>query len=122
MDLYLMIQDGEIQWKTYTKTPLLFLQRSSCHDPLVFKGIPKGVGQRLRLTNSTNEGFKEGVEEYSRAMATSGYKYKQVKKELMEYENVDVKELATTKKSKEVKETRSRTVLDIPLRSKGPPS
>ena len=51
LDLWLMLKDGEIQWKTYTKTPPLFLQRSSCHDPLIFKGIYKGVGHRLRLTN-----------------------------------------------------------------------
>ena len=98
LDLWLMIKDGEIQWKTYTKTPPLFLHRSSCHDPLVFKGIPKGVGHRLRLTNSTKESFKESVEEYSRSMATSGYKYKHVKNELMKYENMDVKQLVNTQR------------------------
>ena len=96
LDLWIMIKDGEIQWKTYTKTPPLFLQRSSCHDPMVFKGITNG----LRLTNSTKEGFEETVEEYSRALATSGYKYKQVKKYLMKYEKLNVKDLASAKKNK----------------------
>ena len=68
LDLFLMIKNGRIEWKTYTKTPPLYLSRMSCHDPQIFKGIPKGVGYRLRLTNSNNETFKEDVELYSRSL------------------------------------------------------
>ena len=76
LDLWLMIKDGKIEWKTYTKTPPLYLHRKSCHDPSVFKGITKGVGVRLRMTNSTEEGFSENVELYSRSLAMSGFKHK----------------------------------------------
>ena len=37
LDLWLMIVDGKIEWKTFTKTPPVYLHRKSCHDPLVFK-------------------------------------------------------------------------------------
>ena len=93
-----MLKDGVIEWKTYTKTPPLYLHRTSCHDPSVFKGIAKGVGTRLRMTNSTQEGFKENVELYSKAMASSGYKYQNVKKDLMKFENIDPHELIKSDK------------------------
>ena len=80
LDLFIMIKDRRVEWKTFTKTPPLYLNRISCHDPKVFEGISTGVGYRLRLTNSTNETFRENVELYSRAMATSGYDYQKVKK------------------------------------------
>ena len=94
MDLFLMIKDGKIEWQTHTKTPLLYLHKISCHDPKVFKGIPKGLGYRLRLTNSTNKTFRENVELYSRAMAVSGYDYSKVKKQLLQFEKLDPVELA----------------------------
>ena len=72
LDMFIMIKNGRIEWKTYTKTPPLYLSKISCHDPQIFKGIPKGVGYRLRLTNSTKETFRENVELYSRSMALSG--------------------------------------------------
>ena len=61
-DLFLMIKDGKIEWKTFTKTPPVYLSRSSCHDPQVFKSIPTGIGYRLRITNSDNDTFNENVE------------------------------------------------------------
>ena len=61
LDLFLMIKNGKIEFKTFTKTPPLYLNRISCHDPKIFKSIPKGVGHRLRLTNSTNQTFRENV-------------------------------------------------------------
>ena len=83
-----------MEYKTFTKTPPLYLNRISCHDPKVFKSIPTGVGYRLRLTNSTDETFRENVELYSRAMATSGYGYQQVKRELLKFEAINPVELA----------------------------
>ena len=100
LDLFLMLKNGRIEWKTFTKTPPLYLHKISCHDPKVFQSIPKGVGYRLRLTNSTNETFRENVELYSRAMAVSGYNYQTVKRELLKFENLDPVELAKRGPSK----------------------
>ena len=88
-----MIKDRRIQWKTFTKTPPVYLSRISCHDPNVFKGIPKGIGYRIRITNSTNETFLENVDMYSRALAASGYNYQTMKNELKKLENIDPREL-----------------------------
>ena len=79
LDLFVMIKDGRIEWKTFTKTPPLYLHKTSCPDPKVHQAIAKGLGHRLRLTNSTNETFRENVELYSRSMAASGYDYQKVK-------------------------------------------
>ena len=76
------------------------MSKFSCHDPKNFKGIPKGVGYRLRITNSTNETFKENVELYSRSMAISGYDYQMVKREMMKFEHVDPVELVKQKGNK----------------------
>ena len=95
-----MIKDRRIEWRTFTKTPPLYLNKISCHDPSVFKSISTGVGYRLRLTNSSNETFKENVELYSRAMATSGYDYQNVKAEMLKFEKVDPVELAKRESSK----------------------
>ena len=105
LDLFLMIKEGKIEWQTYTKTPPLYLHKISCHDPKVFKGIPKGLGHRLRITNSTNKTFRENVESYSRAMAVTGYDYNKVKKELLQFEKLDPVELAKKENnSKKVQE------------------
>ena len=93
-----MIKNGRIEFKTFTKTPPLYLNKISCHDPKIFKSIPKGVGHRLRLTNSTNETFRENVELYYRAMALSGYDYQMVKRELLKYEHINPQELANKPK------------------------
>ena len=108
LDLWLMLRDGKIEWKTYTKTPPLYLHRRSCHDPTVTKGIPKGVGIRLRMTNSTEEGFDENVELYSRALAVSGYKYKKVKSDLKKLKNIDPKEVINSDKKKSAKKACSK--------------
>ena len=73
---------------------------SDLSDPKVFQSIPKGIGHRLRITNSTNETFRENVELYSRAMAVSGYDYQTVKKELLKFENVDPIELIKRPKNR----------------------
>ena len=100
LDLFVMIKDGRIEWKTFTKTPPLYLHKTSCHDPKVHQAIAKGLGHRLRLTNSTNETFKKNVELYSRSMAASGYDYQKVKTELMKFEKIDPVELAKKPKDK----------------------
>ena len=93
LDLFLMMKNGRIEWKTFTKTPPLYLSKISCHDPQIFKGIPRGVDYRLRLTNSTKETFIQNVELYSRSMAISGYDYQMVKREIMKFENLQPEEL-----------------------------
>ena len=37
LDLYLMIIDGRIETKVFTKSEPIYLHPSSCHDPSVFK-------------------------------------------------------------------------------------
>ena len=41
LDLFIMIKNGRIEWKIYIKTPPLYLSKISCHDPQIFKGIPR---------------------------------------------------------------------------------
>ena len=65
-----MLRGGKIEWKTFTKTPPVYLHKQSCHDVKVFDGILKGVALQINETNSTDEGIK--VEEFSRAFANSG--------------------------------------------------
>ena len=48
LDLWLMLRDRKIEWKTYSKTPPVYLHRQSCHDQNIFKGIFKGVALRIR--------------------------------------------------------------------------
>ena len=104
LDLFLQIVDGKIEWRTFAKTPPLYLSKISCYDPSVFKSIPKGVGYRVRVTNSKTESFKENVELYSKALAVSEFDYQSVKKELLKFEHVDPKDLikrpSNTKKTK----------------------
>ena len=85
LDLWLMLKDGSIEWKVFTKTPPVYLSPKSCHDPQVFKGIHKGVGHRLRINSSTDQYFEEAVEEYSQAFTVSCYSYKKTKNELMKF-------------------------------------
>ena len=59
----------------------------------MFKSIPRGVGVGVRVTNSSAKSFKENVELYSKALATSGFDYQSVKKELLKFEHVDPKDL-----------------------------
>ena len=81
------------------------MSRISCHDPQVFKSISRGIGYRLRITNSENETFKENVEFCSRALATSGYDFQAVKKELNSFTHIDPKELIKSDKKKTKKST-----------------
>ena len=38
LDLWLMIKNGKIEWRTFTKTPNVNVWKQSCHDPKVFNG------------------------------------------------------------------------------------
>ena len=115
LDLWLMIKNGRIEWKTYTKTPPLYLHRRSCHDPSVFKGITKGVGIRLRMTNSTAEGFTENVELYSRSLAMSGFKYKKVKEDFNKLKNMDPKIVINSKPKKQAKKPGAKVFCGLPI-------
>ena len=85
LDLWLMLKDGSIEWKVFTKTPPVYLSPKSCHDTQVFKGIHKDVDHRLRINSSNDQYFEEAVEEYSQAFTVSGYSYKKTKNELMKF-------------------------------------
>ena len=103
-DLFLMIKKKREDWvENIHKNSPLYLSRISCHDPKVLKSISKGVGYRIRITNSNNETFRENVELHSRSMALSGYNFNMVKQEMLKFEHIDPHEQAKrpkkTKKS-----------------------
>ena len=58
LDLWLLIENGKIEWKNYVKTPPKYVGPDSCHDPAVRSSIVKGVGQRLRINSSKTEFLK----------------------------------------------------------------
>ena len=89
MDLWLMLENGRIEWKNYQKTPPVYVGPDSCHDPAVMSSIVKGVGQRLRTNSSKNEYFEESVEKTASAFKISGYNYHITKKEQSELKNQD---------------------------------
>ena len=89
LDLWLMLENGRIEWKNYQKTPPVYVGPDSCHDPAVMSSIVKGVGQRLRTNSSKNEYFEESVEKTARAFKISGYNYHNTKKELLELKHQD---------------------------------
>ena len=86
LDLWLMIENGRIEWRNFKKTPAVYVGPDSCHDPAVRAGIVKGVGHRLRINSSKTEYFKESVEDTARAFKISGYNYQNTKKELLKFE------------------------------------
>ena len=43
LDLWVMLKDGKIETKIFTKSEPVYVGPSSCHDPKVFKSIFKGV-------------------------------------------------------------------------------
>ena len=67
LDLWLMIENGRIEWKNYSKAPAIYVGPDSCHDPMVRSAIVKGVGLRLRINSSKDEYFEESVETAARA-------------------------------------------------------
>ena len=60
LDLWLMLKE-KIEWKVYMKCPPVYVGPSSCHDPVVRKGIFKGVGHRIRLNSSKYEYFDKAM-------------------------------------------------------------
>ena len=72
LDLWLMLEDGYIEWKNYLKCPPIYVGPDSCHDPSVIGAIVKGVGLRLRINSSKDEYFEESVEQAARAFKMSG--------------------------------------------------
>ena len=101
LDLWLMVENGRIEWKNYKKAPAVYVGPDSCRDPIVRSAIVKGVGLRLRINSSKNEYFEESVEDAARAFKISGYGYQQTKQELLKFKELDPIELI--KKEKKVK-------------------
>ena len=101
LDLWLMVENGRIEWKNYKKAPEVYVDPDSCHDPMVRSAIVKGVGLRLRINSSKNEYFEVSVEDAARAFKISGYGYQQTKQELLKFKELDPIELI--KKEKKVK-------------------
>ena len=89
LDLDLKIEEGKIKSKVFTKSEPIYLPPNSCHDPAVFKGFYKGIGQRLRLNCTTDDDFLEAVEHYAKALAISGHKYQKARSALLECKKID---------------------------------
>ena len=109
LDLWLMIINGRVESRVFTKSKPIYISPTSCHDPAVFKSIFTGVGLRLRLNSSRDEDFDVAVEEYSKAFAVSGYNYRRAKFELSKSKQIDrVEFLQNEKRRKEEKKRRNR--------------
>ena len=77
LDLFIYMKNGRIETKVYSKptSSHIYLHPKSCHDPSVFRGIFKGVGQRLRLNTSEDSLLEPTLAEYAGYFADSGYNY-----------------------------------------------
>ena len=82
LDLWLMIENGKIEWKNFKKAPPVYVGPDSCHDPAVRGAIVKGVGLRLRINSSKDEYFEESAEEAAKAFKISGYPYQKTKTQI----------------------------------------
>ena len=89
LDLWVMLKDGRIETKIFTKSEPVYVGPTSCHDPKVFKSIFKGVGLRLRLNCSNDDDFESAVEMYSKSLAISGYNYQTARSELLKCKDID---------------------------------
>ena len=98
LDLWLMIENGRIEWKNYIKAPPIYVGPDSCHDPAVMGAIVKGVGLRLRINSSKDEYFDNSVDEAAKAFKISGYNYQKTKQELMKFKSLDPIELIKKEK------------------------
>ena len=54
LDLWIMIENGKLEWKNFKKTPPVYVSPDSCHDPMVKGAIVKGDGHRSRINSSKN--------------------------------------------------------------------
>ena len=98
LDLWLMIENGRIEWRNYIKAPPIYVGPDSCHDPAVMGAIVKGVGLRLRINSSKDEYFDNSVDEAAKAFKISGYNYQKTKQELMKFKSLDPIELIKKEK------------------------
>ena len=89
LDLWLMLENGKIEWKNYQKTPPVYVGPDSCHDPAVMGSIVKGIGQKLRTNSYKTEYFEESVENTAKALKISGYNFQNSKKAFLEFSNED---------------------------------
>ena len=75
LDLFLYIKDGRLHSRPFSKptSTHIYLHPSSCHDPSVFNGLYKGVGQRLRLNTSEDHLLEQFLAEYAGYFQRSGH-------------------------------------------------
>jgi hypothetical protein len=89
LDLWLMIENGRIEWRNFKKIPPVYVGPDSFHDPAFRGAFVKGVGHRLRIYSSKTEYFAESVEETARIS-----RYQDItKNELMKFGKEDPIEL-----------------------------
>ena len=60
LDLWLMIEEGKIEWKNFRKAPSIYVGPD---DPAQINAIMPGVGHRMRINSSKDEYFIEAVED-----------------------------------------------------------
>ena len=93
LDMKIWIENGKIHTKVHKKSEPIYLNRSSCHDPSVFKGMYKSIGKRLRLLCSKDSDFIEAAEEYSNALAASGFDFNEAKQSLLTCQDANRKSI-----------------------------
>ena len=76
LDTTSTLEDGEIKFSLHTKPTdsHLYLKPSSCHPPHTFRGIPKGLPNRIRRICSSNEIFEEQSRILKSHLCNRGYK------------------------------------------------
>ena len=99
-----MLRD-EIEWKVDMKCPPVYV--GPCHDPVVKKGIFKGVGHRIRMNSSKQEYFDETVEECPKSFSIAGYNFQHAKTELRKFRDIDPVEMI--KKGPNEKDTKNNS-------------
>ena len=71
LNLWVMLKNGKIETRIFSKSEPIYLNPDSCHDSSVFKSIFTGVGLSLRLNCSKDKDFDKAVKKYSSAFAAS---------------------------------------------------
>ena len=92
LDVSLSLKDGKIITDAFSKHNHSYLPPSSCHMPAMFKGFVQGIGTRLCMICSEDEGLRPetgGIWKTS----VSGWKYKTAKERLVEGAKKDTAKL-----------------------------
>lgn len=85
LDVKLVItEEGKIETDVFSKSSHSYLPPNSCHPPSVFKGMTIGMGRRLRMICSDDTKLENRIQEYTKHLVTSGWKWEVAEKGLRE--------------------------------------